>query len=177
VSDSGEKRGGDRTPVGLLVKLSYGSVDEFVERFATNLSRGGVFIRTRAPKPPGTQVAFELKLATGETVVKGMGTVLWSRQEDPHSNPPVAPGMGVQFTELDDASRAIIERVMERRESRGVAPGVTGTAPVARTAATVATAVCDTVITSSPAPMSSALSAKTRASVPLPTPTACVVPQ
>jgi molecular chaperone DnaK len=131
VSDAGDKRGGDRTPVGLLVRLSYGSVDEFVERFATNLSRGGVFIRTRSPKPPGTQVAFELKLASGETVVKGLGTVLWSRQEDPHSNPPVAPGMGVQFTDLDDASRAIIERVMERRESRGVAPGVASAAPMA----------------------------------------------
>jgi len=117
--------------VGLLVRLSYGSVDEFVDRFATNLSRGGVFIRTRTPKPPGTSVAFELKLATGETVVKGLGTVLWSRQEDPHSNPPVAPGMGVQFTELDDASRALIERVVERREQRGVAPGVAQPAPFA----------------------------------------------
>jgi molecular chaperone DnaK len=125
VTDPGDKRGGDRTPVGLLVRLSYGSVDEFVDRFATNLSRGGVFIRTRSPKPPGTQVAFELKLANGETVVKGLGTVLWSRQEDPHSNPPVAPGMGVQFTDLDDASRALIERVMDHREKRGVAqPGV-----------------------------------------------------
>jgi molecular chaperone DnaK len=131
VSDSGEKRGGDRTPVGLLVRLSYGSVDEFVERFATNLSRGGVFIRTRTPKPPGTQVAFELKLASGETVVKGLGTVLWSRNEDPHSNPPVAPGMGVQFNDLDEPSRAVIERVMEKREARGVAPGVAQDAPVA----------------------------------------------
>jgi molecular chaperone DnaK len=117
--------------VGLLVRLSYGSVDEFVDRFATNLSRGGVFIRTRSPKPPGTLVAFELKLANGETVVKGVGTVLWSRQEDPHSTPPVAPGMGVQFTDLDDASRAVIERVMEHRERRGVAPGVSTPTPVA----------------------------------------------
>jgi molecular chaperone DnaK len=135
VTDSDEKRGGDRTPVGLLVRLSYGSVDEFVERFATNLSRGGVFIRTRSPKPPGTHVAFELKLANGETVVKGLGTVLWSRHEDPHSNPPVAPGMGVQFTDLDDPSRAIIERVMGRREARSdgtVAPRLERTPPPTR---------------------------------------------
>ena len=131
MTDPGDKRGGDRTPVGLLVRLSYGSVDEFVDRFATNLSRGGVFIRTRSPKPPGTQVAFELKLSTGETVVKGLGTVLWSRAEDPHSNPPVAPGMGVQFTDLDEPSRALIEQVMEHREQRGVAPGASQAAPVA----------------------------------------------
>jgi molecular chaperone DnaK len=136
VTDGGDKRGGDRAPVGLLVRLSYGTVDEFVDRFATNLSRGGVFIRTRTPKPPGTQVAFELKLSTGETVVKGIGTVLWSRSEDPHSNPPVAPGMGVQFNDLDEPSRAIIERVMERREGRApngtVAPRLERTPPPTR---------------------------------------------
>jgi len=131
VADHGDKRGGDRTPIGLLVRLSYGSVDEFVDRFATNISRGGVFIRTRSPKPPGTLVAFELKLASGETVVKGVGTVLWSRPEAPHSSPPIAPGMGVQFTDLDDASRTLIERMVQHREQRGVAPGVSGAAPVA----------------------------------------------
>ncbi len=55
-----DKRGGQRTPVGLLLKLSYGTVDEFVERFASNISRGGVFIRTREPRPVGTLLAFEL---------------------------------------------------------------------------------------------------------------------
>ncbi len=45
-------------------------------------------------------------------------------------------------------------------------------APTARIAATVATAVCDTVMTSSPGPMPRALSAKIKASVPLATPTA-----
>ena len=44
-------------------------------------------------------------------------------------------------------------------------------APAARIAATVATAVCETVMTSSPGPMPSALSAKINASVPLATPT------
>ena len=35
------------------------SLDEFVERYALNLSRGGVFVRSRDPLPPGTPVAFE----------------------------------------------------------------------------------------------------------------------
>ena len=49
-----EKRGGGRTPVGLLVRLQYGTVDEFVASFAVNISRGGIFIRSRDPKPVGT---------------------------------------------------------------------------------------------------------------------------
>jgi molecular chaperone DnaK len=126
-----DKRGAERMPVGLAVRLSYGSVDEFVERFAVNISRGGVFIRTRDPKPVGSLLAFELRLAGGEPVIRGQGVVRWVRAEDLAAHPPRAPGMGVQFTELDDASRALVERMVTLRERRGVAPGVVAPAPVA----------------------------------------------
>jgi molecular chaperone DnaK len=131
VEGPGDKRGGERQAVGLLVRLSYGSVDEFCERFAVNISRGGIFIRARDPKPVGTALAFELRLAGGEAVVKGKGIVRWVQAEDPAANPPRAPGMGVQFTELDAASRALVERMVELREHRGLAPGAAGPAPSA----------------------------------------------
>jgi molecular chaperone DnaK len=126
-----DKRGGERTPVGLLVRLQYGSVDEFAERFAVNVSRGGIFIGSRDPKPVGTLLGFELKLTGGETVVRGKGVVRWIQAEDPAAHPPVAPGMGVQFTRLDDASRVLVERMVCTKERRGLAPGVASAAPVA----------------------------------------------
>ena len=107
-----------RTSVGLRVKLSYGSVDEFVERFATNISRGGVFIRTREPKPVGTQVDLEIRLATGESVIRSRGVVRWVAAANPKARPPVAPGMGIQFLQLDEASRELVERMVSARESR-----------------------------------------------------------
>jgi molecular chaperone DnaK len=119
-----------RTPIGLRVKLSYGSVDEFVERFATNLSRGGVFIRTRDPKPVGTQVDLELRLSQGDVVVRARGVVRWVAEEDLASRPPAAPGMGIQFLALDEASRQVVERIVTHRESRGLAPGLASPAPV-----------------------------------------------
>ena len=72
-----DKRRGQRTPVGLLIRLSYGTLDQFVERFASNISRGGMFIRTREPRPIGTVLDFELRLQSGEAVVKGQGIVRW----------------------------------------------------------------------------------------------------
>jgi molecular chaperone DnaK len=126
-----DKRSGQRTPVGLLLKLSYGTVDEFVERFASNISRGGVFIRARDPKPVGTLLAFELRLHGGEVVVRGQGVVRWIQREDPAARPPAAPGMGVQFLELDERSRAIVERMVTLKEKQGLAPGITTPAPVA----------------------------------------------
>ncbi len=125
------QRSAPRAPVGLVVRLAYGSVEEFTERFAVNLSRGGVFIRTREPRPVGTALALELRLAGGEVVVRGQGVVRWTQAEEPTARPPKAPGMGIQFTALDAPSRALVERLVSGRERRGAAPGATTPAPVA----------------------------------------------
>jgi molecular chaperone DnaK len=117
--DPGDRRGGDRRPVGLLVRLAYRTVEDFKLRFSANLTRGGVFIRTREPKPVGTAVAFELRLAGGEKVVRGEGVVRWVEAEDPSATPPRVPGMGIQFTRLDAASQAMVEAVVAEREARG----------------------------------------------------------
>ena len=115
------------------MRLSYGSVDEFVERFAVNMSRGGLFIRTREPRPVGTLLALELRLSSGETVIRGLGVVRWiqSAEATPAAHPPPSPGMGIQFTELDEASRAVVERMVALREQRGLAPGAASTPPIA----------------------------------------------
>ena len=119
--------------MGLLVRLAYGSVDEFVERFAVNMSRGGLFIRTREPRPVGTALSLEIRLQTGETVIRAQGVVRWVRggEAGAHAHPPLSPGMGIQFTSLDELSWAVVERMVSLRDGRGLAPGTTGTAPVA----------------------------------------------
>ncbi len=129
-----DKRAGERMPVGLGVRLSYGTLDEFVDRFAVNISRGGVFIRTREPRPVGTRVSFELRLHTGEVVIRGEGVVRWIQAESASSRPPTTPGMGIQFTDLDEGSRALVERMVMLKERRGMAPGVATPAPVAQRA-------------------------------------------
>jgi molecular chaperone DnaK len=124
----GERRGGDRIAVGIRVRLGYETVDDLVERFAVNVSRGGFFVRTRDAKPVGTELAFELLLAGGERAIRGHGVVRWVSR--PSADARVAPGMGIQFVQLDEASRAIVERMVERREREGLAPGVAGEVPV-----------------------------------------------
>ncbi len=114
-----------------MVRLAYGTVEEFAQRFAVNLSRGGVLIRTRLPKPVGTSLSFELRLSSGEPIIKGQGVVRWVQEEDPSHRPPKAAGMGVQFTALDAPSRALVERLVSGREQRGAAPGVAAPAPMA----------------------------------------------
>jgi molecular chaperone DnaK len=126
-----DKRSGQRTPVGLLIRLSYGTLDQFVERFASNISRGGVFIRTREPRAVGTLLAFELRLQGGEAVVKGRGVVRWIQPENPAAHPPTAPGMGVQFLELDARSRELVERMVTLKERRAASGAASTPVPVA----------------------------------------------
>ncbi len=68
-----ETRREPRTPTELKIKLALGSMDAFVERYALNVSRGGIFVRTRDPQPPGTVVDLEVSLDNGECVIRGKG--------------------------------------------------------------------------------------------------------
>ena len=104
-------------------------------RFATNISRGGVFIRTREPKPVGTAPGPRAAPRQRRDGRPRRGA--WSagsQAEDPAARPPTAPGMGVQFTRpRRRASRAMVERmVTAARRSAGLAPGVAAPAPTRR---------------------------------------------
>src|SRR4051794_33366564 len=90
------------------VRLKYPDVDTFTERFAPNVTRGGIFLASRDPRPVGTVVRFEVSLVSGTPVLVGKGRVTWTKAHDP-TEPTRPYGMGVQFIELDRASRAVLD--------------------------------------------------------------------
>lgn len=115
---NGEKRSSKRAAVVLRIKLRYADVDELISKFAINISRTGLFVRSKKPKPPGTVIAFELRLAGGETAVRGRGTVRWTREFNP-AEPRAPYGMGIAFSDLDDDSRELIEQMVAHKVAEG----------------------------------------------------------
>ncbi|GHG95052.1 hypothetical protein GCM10012319_58600 [Comamonas sp. KCTC 72670] len=116
------RRTTDRKAVGLLVKLKHETVGSFAEEFATNLSPGGMFIRSRTPQPVGTPVKFEVQIAGGVRVLRGTAMVRWVREVNDPAGPP---GMGLQFEELDTASRALVDMMVLSKPTAAVAaPGI-----------------------------------------------------
>jgi uncharacterized protein (TIGR02266 family) len=103
-----------RTPVTLKVKFKSETLDQFIERYAVDVSQGGIFIRTKEPQPVGTQMKFEFQLRDGAPLIAGEGTVVWIRELDP-SRPAVAPGMGVRFDKLSDGSPMVLERILTQK--------------------------------------------------------------
>jgi molecular chaperone DnaK len=129
------RRTTDRKAVGLLVKLKHETVGSFAEEFATNLSPGGMFVRSRTPQPVGTPVKFEVQIAGGVRVLRGAAMVRWVREVGDPAGPP---GMGLQFEELDTASRALVDMMLLQRKPDAAASAAT---PLPSIAPAVAPAV------------------------------------
>ncbi len=113
-----DKRAERRVPVALRIRLRYSDVDQFISKFAINISRGGMFLSSRNPKPIGTHLQFEMRLADDSPVIEGTGEVRWIREYDRHQ-PNQPHGMGIRFYELKPDSHVVLERIIEHRRSVG----------------------------------------------------------
>jgi len=96
------------------VQLKHSDVGTFAEEYAVNLSPGGMFIRSRQPQPIGTRLRFEVQIAGGIRVMHGTAVVRWIRLSN---DPAGAPGMGVQFLDLDDSTRLLVEKMLDRKKA------------------------------------------------------------
>jgi uncharacterized protein (TIGR02266 family) len=100
------------------VRLRYADLDTFVERFAPNVTRGGIFLASRNPRPEGEVFHFEVQLAGGAVALAGEGKVIWIKPFNP-AEPQKPHGMGVQFVSIDPGSREVLARILEFKGPSG----------------------------------------------------------
>jgi uncharacterized protein (TIGR02266 family) len=93
------------------IQLRYPDESVFLNRFAPNVTRGGIFLTSRAPRPVGSVIAFEVALMQGPPLLWGTGKVTWVRDYDPQE-PQRAHGMGVQFLQVDPAAKPMLEKLL-----------------------------------------------------------------
>jgi len=92
--------------------VAYRTVGSFLTDWATNISQGGLFINTRKPMPVGTEVKIIIQLPGAAFPFDITGVV--NRVEPVGNKKNAAPGMAVEFTELDRAKRDRIETFVQR---------------------------------------------------------------
>ena len=117
-------RQGKRTPVTLKIKFKSETIEQFIERYAVDVSQGGIFIRTKEPLAVGTQMKFEFQLKDASPLISGEGTVVWTRENDP-SRPAIAPGMGVRFDRLNEGSQSVLEKILSEKAKQAPQRGST----------------------------------------------------
>ena len=91
----------------VTINHEFENVDQFIMEYVTDISRSGVFIRSKDPLPVGTKVNLRFTVIMNEIeTIEGIGEVVRVSQ-DP-------PGMGVAFVELSSYSQTLIEKMITR---------------------------------------------------------------
>jgi len=96
----------------VTINHEFESVEQFITEYVTNISRSGVFIRSKDPLPVMTRVNLRFTVIMDEIeTIEGVGEVVRVSH-----NPP---GMGVAFVELASYSQRLIEKLMTRQVKSG----------------------------------------------------------
>jgi uncharacterized protein (TIGR02266 family) len=95
----------------VTINKEFESYDAFISEYVTNISRSGVFIRSKTPLAVGTKVNLHFTVIMEDIeTVEGVGEVV-RVHEDP-------PGMGVVFTELSSYSKGLIDKLLTSQGRR-----------------------------------------------------------
>jgi hypothetical protein len=95
----------------VTINKEFESFDAFIHEYVTNISRSGVFIKSKTPLAVGTRVNLRFTVIMDDIeTIDGIGEVV--RIED---NPS---GMGVLFREISAYSKALIDRLLMQGVSK-----------------------------------------------------------
>lgn len=97
------------------VRLRYPDRVTFLQQFAPNVTRGGVFLASREVRPVGAVVRFEISLRGDGPLLSGEGKVAWVRAYNP-AEPNRPYGLGVQFIHVDPNTRATLDDLLAAKE-------------------------------------------------------------
>src|SRR5678815_2084244 len=97
VSEEGPRAAPHRKDERVTINKEFESYEAFITEYVSNISRTGVFVRSKTPLPIGTQVNLRFTVIMDDIeTVEGIGEVV-RVHEDP-------AGMGGVFTELSGLS-------------------------------------------------------------------------
>ncbi len=103
--------------VKLITKVTHIRSEFFHYYYSRDLSLGGIFLETQEPFPVGTEVKLEFPLpdVADKVLVKGKVARMVKRAEDA---PGPYPGMGVEFVEMDEDTKAMFADFITRNLPR-----------------------------------------------------------
>ncbi len=82
----------------VVLQLAYRSASHLLVSYCTNLSRGGLFVPSTEPLPPGTRLSLSLTVPGDADPIELHAEVRWVREFDALEGPA---GMGLAFEDID----------------------------------------------------------------------------
>ena len=131
------KRGDNRVPVRVPVRISTldaetdpGTGSRYFrasQEICTDVSRGGVFVRTAEPLETGRRLLVELELPEGRAF-EAIGRVAWTTKRLAEGESGKR-GVGIQFLGSAPGQFTRLERYLERARARGSQSGASRSQP------------------------------------------------
>jgi E3 ubiquitin-protein ligase RFWD2/protein suppressor of PHYA-105 1 len=84
--------------------------------FASAISEGGLYVRTRYPQPQNALTPVRILLNGNEVLAKAVVLYSYVKNEGPYKE----PGMGVKFVEISDQDRRLIRQFIKEQLTRDI---------------------------------------------------------
>ena len=91
--------------IGLVVKLPFATPEEFVAKYGANVTRGGIYLRAKTVKPPGSKVTLDLKLADGSRIIHATAVIHFVTGQAGQG----VSGMGFRFLSVDPTTQQFLD--------------------------------------------------------------------
>ena len=84
----------------------------FISNHVSNISRGGLFIRSEQPLPLNAEVSLEIRLPATGGCIRAKGRVVWN-YDMARGTSRILPGSGIRFVDMSATDRAALEAYLE----------------------------------------------------------------
>ena len=108
-----DRRRYPRVPLNLLIQFRFDTFEDFMSEYASDISEGGMFIRTDEVREEGSMVYLQFALKDGTKLIEGLGRIVRVNPADGEA----PQGVGIEFVNFDEDSRALIQAIVEERTS------------------------------------------------------------
>ena len=109
IASAEKERQRTHTRLAVNLLIDYQVLDQFLYDYATNISLGGVFIRSTNPLPVGPKLRVQFSLPGLEETVVTWGEVAHVIEERAKEG---FHGMGIRFDDLDPKSKRVIDQLV-----------------------------------------------------------------
>lgn len=100
-----------------VLSVSYKDRNSFVKAYTSNISWGGLFIRTGNPLPKGEEFVLKLQLPGIADPLKVQCQVAWEKRQGAEEE-TAPPGMGVRFMEMNKGDGDLLKAFVEQAQKR-----------------------------------------------------------
>jgi type IV pilus assembly protein PilZ len=112
VAAAQERRRSPRVLVDL--EVDYGDEDTYLFAYIRDISATGIFVQTKSPEPPGTELNVRFTPNGSEEILELEGEVIWVNPYRPGKRDSINPGMGIRFTTLTNEQRHRLVEFVKR---------------------------------------------------------------